>query len=358
MTRRPAVVAVDASSAVTGGAVTYLREILPRFMDDTRLELGPVLLREESNAASELANNVDHPLLLPGRGSARTGRWRGAIREAGTEVVYCPTEVSAISYPVPLVLAIRNPLLDPNNLYEMPIARRAKVGVQKILARRCLRGARSVIAVSHYAAEIGVKHLGLERSDITVVHHGGPGGRPPAVESGPISEFLYVSHANPYKNMHRLVEAFSRVPAAARLRIVGGSGAGRYMREVQRLAQRLGASERVVFSGELQGAALSKAYELAECFVWPSYAETFGHPIVEALSHGLPVLAADAPCNHEILGGRAAYFNPFDVGDIAAVIGDAVRIGVTGGELPREYSWDACAIETGSVLVRSCGSFR
>jgi glycosyltransferase involved in cell wall biosynthesis len=48
--------------------------------------------------------------------------------------------------------------------------------------------------------------------------------------------------------------------------------------------------------------------------------ETFGHPMAEAMSSGLPLAVADTPVNREICGDAALYFEPFSVTGLVAAI--------------------------------------
>jgi glycosyltransferase involved in cell wall biosynthesis len=68
----------------------------------------------------------------------------------------------------------------------------------------------------------------------------------------------------------------------------------------------------LLFDGDLQ-----QLYREADIFVFPSYCESFGHPMAQAMGHGLPIVAADTPVNREICGDAAMYFSPLDPQDLA-----------------------------------------
>jgi glycosyltransferase involved in cell wall biosynthesis len=51
-------------------------------------------------------------------------------------------------------------------------------------------------------------------------------------------------------------------------------------------------------------------YQRSDIFIFPSIAESFGHPLVEAMASGLPVIASDIPVHREICGDAALYFDP------------------------------------------------
>jgi len=58
-------------------------------------------------------------------------------------------------------------------------------------------------------------------------------------------------------------------------------------------------------------------YLMGDIFVFPSFVESFGHPLVEAMASGLPIVASDIPICHEICGDAAVYFDPFDAEQLA-----------------------------------------
>ncbi len=76
----------------------------------------------------------------------------------------------------------------------------------------------------------------------------------------------------------------------------------------------------VRFTGPVPYVDVPRLYADSDLFVFPSITESFGHPLVEAMATGLPVLASDIPLCREICGEAALYFNPFDAQDLAEKI--------------------------------------
>jgi len=96
-----------------------------------------------------------------------------------------------------------------------------------------------------------------------------------------------------------------------------------------------------------QHGSLPELYRSADVFVFPSYTESFGHPLLEAMASGLPVIASDVPVNREICADAALYFPVFDaeacaasirrLADDAALFSDLRRRGL---ERVQHFTWE------------------
>ena len=65
-------------------------------------------------------------------------------------------------------------------------------------------------------------------------------------------------------------------------------------------------------------------YRRSKVFAYPSVYEGFGIPLIESLALGIPVVCADVPVFHEVSGGLAVFFDPYDVDDIAEKLKEAL----------------------------------
>ncbi len=83
------------------------------------------------------------------------------------------------------------------------------------------------------------------------------------------------------------------------------AGDGPAAAELHELAQELGLNAKVRFIGDVQRERLPDLYASSDAFVFPSTSETQGLVLAEALVAGLPVIAADAPQNRDVLGAGA-----------------------------------------------------
>jgi glycosyltransferase involved in cell wall biosynthesis len=72
----------------------------------------------------------------------------------------------------------------------------------------------------------------------------------------------------------------------------------------------LGLKADVLLIGRIPQGQMGSLYQLCDAMIFPSFCESFGFPLLEALAHGLPVIAADTSVNREICGNAAFYFSP------------------------------------------------
>jgi glycosyltransferase involved in cell wall biosynthesis len=86
------------------------------------------------------------------------------------------------------------------------------------------------------------------------------------------------------------------------------------------LARRQDITPWVRFVGPLGLQETRALYHRADIFVFPSLTESFGHPMVEAMVTGLPIVASDTPVNREVCGDAAEYFQPLSAEDLATKV--------------------------------------
>jgi glycosyltransferase involved in cell wall biosynthesis len=114
--------------------------------------------------------------------------------------------------------------------------------------------------------------------------------RHPQVGRRPI--VLFLSRIDPKKGLDLLVPAFARIPGDAVLVIAGPDRVG-YRAAVEQLIAKHGVTDRVLFTGMLQGRERVEALAAATIFALPSYQENFGIAVVESLAAGVPVIISD-----------------------------------------------------------------
>jgi glycosyltransferase involved in cell wall biosynthesis len=161
---------------------------------------------------------------------------------------------------------------------------------------------------------------------------------------------LFVGTAEPRKGLDVLVAALAR-PALRDLDLVviGPPGWGEV--DVADMAGRAGVSERVHVTGRVDDAELAALYAGARVLAMPSRAEGFGFPVVEAMSHGVPVVVSADPALTEAAGGAATVVPIGDPAALADALAGAAADGaerdqaaVRGRDRASEFDWDRTAV--------------
>jgi glycosyltransferase involved in cell wall biosynthesis len=168
---------------------------------------------------------------------------------------------------------------------------------------------------------------------------------------------LFVSHYNYYRNFETLIRAVAILkkilhPRTLRLilscKLSSGDNPGTYRAEsASALVSQLGLGREVVELGAVPYSLLHHVYRACDFYVTPAYAETFAHPLVEAMASGLPVIASDLPVHREICGDAASYFprfSPEALADCIAQVAQApertAAMRAKGIARSRDFSWD------------------
>ncbi len=228
----------------------------------------------------------------------------------------------------------------------------------KVIAdkRKTVMNAHRIIAISEHTRRDLVDIYGISSGNVTVIHHGASPLLPvitPVPEAGD-RFILFVGDRTKYKNFNTLAEAF---PLLLRedpdLRLVC---AGKPFSTAEKaFLDRLGVYGRsmALFASDAQ---LAWLYAHTSCFVFPSFYEGFGLPILEAWSAGAPVAVSRASCFPEIAGEAAVYFDPADPQSLAkAVTGvitnplERTRLRELSDARVKLFTWQDTAARTADV---------
>jgi glycosyltransferase involved in cell wall biosynthesis len=168
---------------------------------------------------------------------------------------------------------------------------------------------------------------------------------------------LFVSSLWPYKNCAGLLRAFAAAKAGLgdrQLAVVGPGRDAAYVAGLRALAGELGIAADVVWVGGVPLEETVHFYRSADVFVYPSFNETFGLPLLEAMASACPVVTSDTSAMPETAGGAALLADPRDPESIAQAIVTACgpegeRLRLAGPRRAGEFTWTATAERTLAV---------
>lgn len=213
--------------------------------------------------------------------------------------------------------------------------------------------ANEVIVISDVINDILVRKYG--RRDCHLIYNGVP--EPEICEYPEYFDELGIEKGKyilgmcrfvPEKNLHHLVEAFSKIDAKGCKLVLAGDTdfEDDYSRNLKKMARERG----VVLTGFVKGKKLHSLLTNARCYVLPSLHEGLPIALLEAMSYHLPVIVSDIPANLEVGLNKDVYF---PMGNVEA-LKEKLQENVDKVYAPihydmTKYNWDTIAEQTAQL---------
>ena len=239
-----------------------------------------------------------------------------------------------------------------------------------------LKRADLLLSISASTRTEAIEHLGFDVADVVnisaaVDSHFTP-KRPTSQDMHRLAEVynltrpfaMYTGGIDHRKNIEGLIKSFALLPPAVRaahqLAIVCHVN-DEWRHRLAALIDSLGLEkQQVVLTGYVSDADLHLLYNACHLFVFPSWHEGFGLPVLEAMQCGKPVIAANLTSLPEAVGRDDALFDPFDLSDMAAKLergltDDPFRRSLAehGLRHSKNFSWDATARRAWEALEQA-----
>jgi len=341
-------VVINAVAAKMSGAVTYVTSLLHHLPPpESGFRFFVFLPGETAKLLPEVRANIQLcPLPVEYSGGWKRIWWeqvtlRRFLRREKVDLLYSSANFAMFRCPVRQVLLVRNALYFSRIYRQMVLTRHSLAFRLDFTLRRwlILLSVRSAdVLMTPTQAMLDELRQGSELVAKRIVVN--PYGVLPADPEGGAEKhdpnsttasqrpvrLIYVSLYSDHKNLTTLLNA---------LPLLNRNGGGRFLLQTTvdpgwkgaawtathkadlELARVPAVAPWVEFLRPLTRPQLQQLYGDADLFVFPSFCESFGHPMVEAMVHGLPVVAADTPVNREMCGEAAVYFRPLDPQDLA-----------------------------------------
>ena len=131
---------------------------------------------------------------------------------------------------------------------------------------------------------------------------------------------LYVGALNENKNVLVILKALKNLKGELDLPLVVVGHGTDYKKKMIEFARNNKLEKQLIFASDIADPSpleLSSFYQLASVFIFPSFYEGFGIPILEARFSGTPVIASNSSCLDEAGGEDSSYFNPHKADELA-----------------------------------------
>jgi glycosyltransferase involved in cell wall biosynthesis len=365
---------INGLAASAGGGLTYLRNVIPHVARRVDAE-STVLLSPTTRAEfGELPNICFVVDTGSGNSARRFLREQTTlprlIRHSGAQALISAGNFALWRSPVPQILLSRNSLYTSRDFLRDVRARGdyaiwTDTVVKGWVARRSIKRAETTVAPSAAFARELSEWSGIK---VLTVHHGFDSDAF-ARDAAPLPEaarihleqgkdalrLLFVSHYNYYRNFETLFRAMpilssrlkgKKVKLFLTCHLSSGQNPGTYRVESAASLANEFRGGGIVELGTIPYRSLHHLYRACHIYVTPAYAESFAHPMIEAMSSGLPVVASDLPVHREICGDAGIYFPRFSPEALAERVLQihespelADRLSHNGLRRARDFSW-------------------
>jgi glycosyltransferase involved in cell wall biosynthesis len=180
--------------------------------------------------------------------------------------------------------------------------------------------AKGLTFISHYTEQLVKQHLQVPAIPAKVIYNGNcldtaiEASKPKTLN---VNEFLFsIGIVNPKKNFHVLLPL---VKATGIPLVIAGNNTHSYASDLVQQAKQAGIADKVILLGPVSEQEKLWLYTHCKAFVFPSLAEGFGLPVIEAMSLGKPVFLSDKTSLPEVGGTQAYYWNHFEADYMTSV---------------------------------------
>jgi glycosyltransferase involved in cell wall biosynthesis len=353
----------------TGGMEVYARELIPRLAAVDGLELVALVNREAAEDTSAPWGNAVPAEVVPVRARNRVEWVRGEQQHVPRLAAAARADlIHSLASTAPLRSSMRRITTIHDLNYKL--VPDAHFGLRalgmRLLVPASARFSHRILVDAQSTRRDLARHLGTPLGKVDVAPLGVTPSPPvrPTPEAqlrarlalGDADVVLTVSAKRPHKNLLRLLEAVALLPGEPVVVLPGYPTP--HEAELRERAAALGV--RAVFPAWVSAEDLEGLYALAAAFAFPSLAEGFGLPVLEAMARGVPVACSDRSSLPEVAGDAAVLFDPEDPRAIAAALRRlledralAERLREAGRERAASFTWERCAELTAAAYARA-----
>ena len=274
--------------------------------------------------------------------------------------------------PVPVVVSVHDvSFLEHPEYFTLPRAIQLRWTVQRTIGR-----AARIVTGSEFSRRAIAEAYGLNGDNIVVVPNAAaPVFRPLPRESAaawvrarfriPAPFILTVGDLQPRKNQIGLIRAFAELlrahPQLPHRLVLAGKETW-FAPRIRKAAENSGVSERIHFTGFVSDADLLQLYNACESFVFPSFYEGFGLPLLEAMACARAVACSNTSAVFEVVDAAAILFDPRSPAEMVRAMLDLIsdpelraRMERLGLQRSAHFSWNRTAQKTLEVYYEVAG---
>ncbi|HHT9158619.1 MAG: hypothetical protein A2099_07185 [Planctomycetes bacterium GWF2_39_10] len=372
-------IAINTTSAVAGGGVTYIKNLLT-YLSKINTNHQYLILTTLKGKKVFYFHHPNFKFLsfqMPSKSPILRLCWEQVflpvfLKKKEIDILFSPSNVCPLLTRLQNVIMIQN--IEPfgNTVSKSRgIIQGIRLKLLKWLTILSIKRSQRVIFPST-RARTAIEKIGILVKHGEVIYHGiNKEIFHPHIEDAGLWNFkkkysldkfiLYVSNIHRYKNFLELIKAFvllrGRIDNNIQLVFAGKCFDREYYYEMMAFIAGQGYEDRIVFLGSIPYEELPYLYSACMMFVYPSTCESFGMTLVEAMACGAPILASEIEPVPEICANAAVYFDPSHPAAMADVIANATMdknlisaLKTNSLKRAEDFSWENTAITTLKVF--------
>lgn len=224
-----------------------------------------------------------------------------------------------------------------------------RIAYRKIIGN-AIHKSQKIITPSNFVKDEILKNFKVDPSKIVVTYEAAEEEYFEKTSVKKENFIIYVGNSYPHKNLNELLDAMQNVKDT---KLVLVCPRDIFSQRLKKEIEKRNLDEKVELKGYLTSDKLSKLFQKAQAYIFPSLSEGFGIPGLNAMASGIPLLASNISVLKEVYGNAALYFDPKDSDDISQKINRVLRDEKLKSELikkgkaqVKKYSWQKMAGKT------------
>lgn len=257
-----------------------------------------------------------------------------ALKKITPDILHCTSNTAPLRVHIPLMITLHDILyLQKIDLTKGTWYQRLGNLYRRWLIPKIVHNCRTILTVSDFEKSEIEKHFRFSEEKVKTVYNAFNPRYIQITDPNNLNKYhqkynlperyiLFLGNTHPNKNIRKVLKAMSILHRDKDIRIplvmpdVDEQFLQEILKEIGDPALRTG----IFLTGYVPNNELVYIYNSASVFLYPSFYESFGIPMLEAMSCGVPVVASDRAAMPEVSGEAALLINPEDEEDLADAV--------------------------------------
>jgi len=364
---------VNCVSAGSGGALTYLQNLVPKlikmFENDVNHNVCLLIKNDQRKLIDDCLE--DYVIYAPNLGGYKRFIWEymnlpKIINHRNIDLVFTPYQIARVFKNIKNIVMFRNMEPFTFHKYKNSFGNWLRNHILKIKTINTIKNADKVVAVSDYVKEVILLNKITNEDAIARIYHGRNTRFNPEISEtdkttldklGIADKYIFTCGSLfPYRKTEDVIKAYQKASKPHVKLVIAGSGNdNQYKKLLNDLITQCGVSDSVLMLGHVSLDEMIVLYRNCSLFVTSTETEACPNIAIEAMSSGCSILSSDVMPLPEIFQDAAVYYPHGDQVQLASMMADMVSEDKTVNSRALStidsFSWETCAKQTYELII-------